>query len=481
MNQKPTHITDFLEISAEKYPQKPAFICNNRTVSWAQLLCDVNLVAAHLVTRLPRTEQQVIGLLLPNSWQFVVAYLAILRAGHIALPLDPNYKKLEVESITEQVRPVITITNTAYAAELPSTFKPIIFNDELPKGDLKDLEGALRLSADKQIASLLFTSGTTGKPKVTAYTHANHMWNISTVEDLWKWTTDDTILLSLPLSHWHGLVMGVAGALYHANTVYLHERFNAESTVKALHSGDISLFMHVPIAYFKLVEYAGDKTFDISKVRICISGSSFLPPAIWHSFKKAYGQEILERYGSSETGLLTSNDLDNRKPGMVGKVLPGVELRVEPSRELAMRSAGRFLGYYKNDEAMQKNLTADGWWLTGDIGEFNEAGEMVLKGRIQEKIKKLGYTVYPRDVEWAVLHNKDVHDVVAIGLQEPEALNDTMVYFLVSTLTEEEITAYCKKHLPAAWRPDKIVKLDEIPKTRSGKPQLAKLKATLQK
>lgn len=475
---KPTHITDYLSQTASAFPDKSAFVCEGRTLSWSELEREVDLMAAHILEHVSSPEQQVVGILLPNSWQFVVAYLGILRAGHIVLPLDPSFKKLENETITEQVKPVVTVTNGAFAIELPDGFQTIIFEDKTPHSDAT-LATAVRLPAEEQIATLLFTSGTTGKPKVTAYTHANHMWNIDAVADLWKWTSDDRILLSLPLSHWHGLVMGVAGALHRGNTVYLHERFNAEATVKALQSGDITLFMHVPIAYFKLVEYADGKKYDISKVRLCISGSSYLPPAIWNGFKEAFGQEILERYGSSETGLIASNTLDVRHPGVVGRVLPGVDLRVESDGQLAMRSPGRFLGYFRNPGATAKNFTSDGWWLTGDIGEFNDNGELRLKGRIQEKIKKLGYTVFPRDVEWAVMQNPEVHDVVAIGVQVPESLSDTMVYFVVSDLTEDEIMAFCKQNLPAAWRPDRIIKLDEMPKTRSGKPKLAQLRTMI--
>lgn len=471
----PTHITDFLTQTAQKFPDKSAFVCVDRTLTWAELEVEVDRMAACILSRVPSGEQQVAAILLSNSWQFVVAYLGILRAGHIVLPLDPSFKKLENETITEQVRPVLTVTNSVFSTELPDGFEVLLFESETP-GTGEELEKPVRLSAEEQIATLLFTSGTTGKPKVTAYTHANHMWNIDAVAELWKWTSDDTMLLSLPLSHWHGLVMGIAGALHRGNTVYLHERFNAEDTVRALQSGTISLFMHVPIAYFKLVEYAKAQAVDISGVRLCISGSSFLPPAIWRGFRDLYGQEILERYGSSETGLIASNTLEARHPGVVGRLLPGVEVRVEGDGQLAMRSPGRFLGYFRNEEATRKNFTSDGWWLTGDIGEFNDDGELRLKGRIQEKIKKLGYTVFPRDVEWAVMQHPEVYDVVAIGVQKPDSLSDTMVYFVVSSLSEEEIKVFCKQHLPGAWRPDRIIKLDEMPKTRSGKPKLAQLR-----
>lgn len=473
-----THITDYVAENARREPAKRALICKERTLTWQELEREVEQFAAFIATRISSTDQQVVGILLPNSWQFVIAYLGILRAGHIVLPLDPSFKKLENESITEQVKPVVTVTSDVFRPQLPDAFEAIIFGGETPSADESPAE-FLRLPTETQIATLLFTSGTTGKPKVTAYTHANHMWNIGAVSKLWKWTSDDTILLSLPLSHWHGLVMGIAGALYHANTLYLQERFNAEDTLNALQSGNISLFMHVPIAYFKLVEFAGERTFDMSKVRLCISGSSYLPPAIWHAFKKAYGQEILERYGSSETGLIASNTLDTRIPGVVGHVLPGVTVKVTEGGELAMDSPGRFLGYFRNEEATRKNITSAGLWLTGDIGEFDESGNLKLKGRIQEKIKKLGYTVYPRDVEWALLKNPKIHDAVAIGVQVPDSLSDIMVYFLVTDLGEEEVKSFCKQNLPGAWRPDQLVLLAEVPKTRSGKPKLAQLRAML--
>src|SRR5690606_39102346 len=124
-------------------------------------------------------------------------------------------------------------------------------------------------------------SGTTGKPKITAYSHSNHLWNTVAVSDLWQWTTEDSILLSLPLSHWHGLVMGIAGSLYHSNTVYLRSRFDAEDTLHTLSQHPISLFMHVPIAYWKLNQVEDISGYNLNDVRLWISGSSYLPPAVW--------------------------------------------------------------------------------------------------------------------------------------------------------------------------------------------------------
>lgn len=467
MSQPLRHIHDYLDANAEKYADEAALVDGDVQLTWRELATKVTDAAAALSHELSGPQQQVVGLLLPNSWRFIVAYLAILRVGHIALPLDPNYKKLEIDGILEQIIPQAIITDDEHEELFGA---PILIGNLLDAVAAPEAGAFVRLDPAEQAASLLFTSGTTGKPKITQYTHANHMWNITAVSDLWQWTHDDTLLLSLPLSHWHGLVMGLDGALYHGNTIYLHERFDAEKTLEALSSGAISLFMHVPIAYSRMVLVDEPERYDLSKVRLCVSGSSYLPPAVWHKFHDRFGHEILERYGASEMGLLVSNRLDDRQPGSVGFMLPDVTIRVTESGELAMKSPGLFPGYYMNEEATKKNMTEDGLWMTGDIGTFAENGRLVLHGRVIEKIKKLGYTVYPRDVEWALLKLEGVTDVVVIGVQDEADLSDTLVYFVVGSAAEDDIRTYCKAHMPAAWRPDKVIYLEDIPKTRSGKP-----------
>jgi len=471
------HISDKLWQAAQQYADKPAVITDDRTLTFAELAAEVKAFTPHIIDRLGSGEQKVVALLLPNSWQYLVAYLASLHAGHIVLPLDPSYKKLEIEGITAQIVPDFIITNDTYIGEFNPNHRPTLFADLHGVGsrDYDDSE-LVRLPADQQPATLLFTSGTTGKPKITAYSHANHLWNSAAVAEEWRWTADDTLLISLTLSHWHGLTMGIGGFLNMGNTMYLQERFDAEKTLQLLETGKISMFQHVPIAYYKLLYHNPQQSYDLSKVRLFVSGSSFLPPAIWHGFKERFGIEILERYGSSETGLIASNLFDERVPGSVGYPLPGVTVRTADDGQLAMKSGGLFLGYYRNEEATAKNYASDGLWLTGDIGEVADNGRIVLKGRIQEKMKKLGLTVFPRDVEWAMLHLDKIEDIYAAGLQNEEdgGLSDRIVYFVQPKanveLDEDELFGFAKTNLPAAWRPDKILIIPEIPKSRVGKP-----------
>jgi len=475
----PTHITDYLKINAQKYPHKKALVCSNRTFTWAELSSEVAKVAAAIGQRIGNDEQKIVSTLFPNSWELVVTYLGILEAGHIALPLDIIFKAMEIEAITSQIPPALTITIAANRHSFPADDNRVVLLDDLLNKNAGHGK-PLRIAPEKQIASMLFTSGTTGKPKAAPYTHANHLWTIATSSKLYKWTTEDTLLLSLPLSHWHGLVMGISGALYHGNTIYLQERLDPEAMLTVMASGEISLFMHVSLAYTKMVQHAPEKKYNLNGVRLCISASSALPPKIWNAFKERFGIEILERYGSSEAGCITSNILTERIPGSPGKAIPGTELALHENGELKIKTPALFPGYWNNEEATQKNLLPDGWWLTGDMAEFDAEGHVFLKGRIQEKIKKFGYSLSPRDLEWALQNkNPKVKEVFVMGIQHSEESSDTLAYFIVGDITEEEIIAHCKKNLPSAWRPDRIFILDAIPRTRSGKPILSALKGML--
>lgn len=478
MNTKKLHT--LLESNAQNFPDKLALVTESASLTWKDLHSLVNQMAqAILQISSHGSQQEVVAVLLPNTEKFVITYLALQKCGYICMPLDPTFKKIENERILEQLPPRLIISLEEFTDQLPALLPFLTYDDLLSRKSIENAPAFPSLDPNTQIASLLFTSGTTGKPKATPYTHSQHLWNIEAVTELWKWTSSDTIATSLPLSHWHGLVMAVAGMLYHANTLYLQERLNPEKTLALLSSGNVSLFMHVPIAYHALVHSELHEKYDISPVRLCISGSSYLPPSIWHSFHNLYGQKILERYGASETGLVASNTLEDRQPGSVGFPLEDVSVTVAESGELLLQSPGLFSGYYQNPEATAKNWE-NGRWHTSDIAKIDEKGRISLKGRFQEKIKRYGYTLYPRDIEWSLLQNPHISEAVVMGLQNSE-LSDEIIYFVVSNISVSEITEYTKKNLPHYWRADQIIVLPEIPKTRSGKPRLAELKSLLKR
>jgi len=468
------HLTDYLQQHAEASPDKLALVTNDKSLTWLELWQRVQAGSAHLDSLLPSESQQIVAILMPNSWQYVVAYLSIVHAGHMALPIEVIYKPLEIEAVLHQVPAALIITDQTNHSRLPLRSAPVVEVEEFASVAPTSRSAYLRLAADKQIACLLFTSGTTGKPKVVPCSHANHLWNIKVCSQVWNWTDQDSQLVSLRLSHWYGIVMGLAGTLYHGNTMYLMDRFDAEATLTLLASGKISIFSHSPPVYAKLLEVP--TSYDLGGVRLFISGSGPLPPAIWEKFKNRFGQEILEVYGSTETGRIASNLLDERLPGSPGRLLPEVKIKFSPQGEVLVKSPGLLPGYFNNPGATAKTLDSSGYCRTGDLGELKD-GHLFLRGRTLEKIRKQGYTISPRDIEWALYNDHRIKEALVIGVQRPGESNDELVYFLVGEVDEAEIKEFCQANLPSIWRPDKIVLLPDLPRTRNGKPQLAKLKA----
>ncbi|HVO86223.1 MAG TPA: class I adenylate-forming enzyme family protein [Candidatus Binatia bacterium] len=470
------HLTDYLQANSEKLGKKAALVTDTKTLDWQQLQRQSEVVGQNLTKRLGSDKQQVVALLMPNTWEFVVAYLGILQAGHIAMPIDVIYKPLEIEAVLHQIPPRLLIADEAGRARI-TTDIPVLGLDDL-SSPLNEKIEPLRLAPDKQIATLLFTSGTTGQPKAVPYTHAIHAWNIDVCSQVWEWTSEDSQLISLRLSHMYGLVMGLSGTIYHGNTMYLQDGFDAATTLKLLASGKVSIFTHGPLVYAKLLETPNPESYDLSKVRLFISGSGPLAPSIWQSFKDVFGHEILEVYGTTETGRIASNLLNERIPGSPGRPLPGVKLKTDAKDQVMIKSGGVISGYWNNKDATAEARTSDGFWKTGDFGELKN-GRLILKGRLQERIRRQGYTVSPRDVEWALLTNTQIKEAIVVGVQQPGQPNDKLVYFLRTTLSDEQVAKFCAQALPSVWRPDKVIKLPQIPRTRSGKANLHALKEML--
>ncbi|HET7827609.1 MAG TPA: class I adenylate-forming enzyme family protein [Candidatus Saccharimonadales bacterium] len=468
------YISDYLRAAADRLDDKEFLVCQDRTLSWSETYAESTSLAAFIAAKLNGRPQTVVGILLPDSWQFVVAYFGIVSAGHIAMPLDITFKKLELDYVTSAVKPDFVIVNrqTQHLINGPKLLIEQILLHQSPKPSFE-----YDLPPEKQIATLFFSSGTTGRPKPIPNTHQNQIWDVAAIAGPMGWTSRDSLLITLHLAHRHGLVICLLGAVYHGNTVYLEERFRAERALALLQSGKVSLYSSVPAAYAALVEQAPRTKYDLSAVRLFASSSAPLPPYLAEAFKKRFGHAILDRYGTSETGSMAIRT--DAAKNSFGELLADVKIRLEPNGEVAMKSPGLFPGYYHNQAATKASLTKDGWWLTGDIGELH-AGGLVLRGRSKDKINKAGYSVFPQDIEWALAQHPPVKEVKVIGLpNESNKLNpeDWIAAIFSGSVTERALKDYAKLNLPRSWRPDIFIKVDQIPKTANGKPRLAELKA----
>lgn len=461
---------------AGKSPRKTAVVFEGSRVSYMELMDRVEAAAAHFTERLGNQRQQVVALLATNSIDFIISHLAILHAGHITMPLDPAFKRMEIDAILERIGPAMLVAQERYGnkftnhGDIETITTEILLGNKIPG----NAGGYLRLSPQDQVATITFTSGTSGQPKGVPNTHANHAWNIYTCSKVWDWTPKDSLLVTLPLSHMHGLVIGLSGCIYHGNTMYLHQQsFDTAAVLDELASGNITIFTHGPIAYMRMLEAEG--RYDVSGVRLFISGSAPLPPSVWKSFKRRFGAEIIETYGTSETGRIAGNLPGEKRLGTPGKPMPGVEVKISGTGEIEVKSGGVFPGYWNNPAATAKAKAPGGYWRTGDIGELKD-GYLYLMGRLQERIRKYGYTVSPRDVEWALLENHHVKEAFVMGAQTAGRPDDEIIYFISGDATEAELQAYCKENLPFSWRPDRIILIDALPRTKNGKPHLSKLK-----
>lgn len=468
------HITDFVFDNANKFGDKVVIACEDKKITARQLALFVEGTAASLRTILGDSkDQQIVGIYLQNSWQFVVTYLAILHTGNIAMPIDTKYKQQQTDAIINQIEPSIIISSKEYLEVLDDKCPVIEWDAVIKSQDKNEAIGDyLRLNPKEQIASLLFTSGTTGNPKTVPYTHDSYIWNIETASKLWGWTDKDILLLSLPLSHWHGLAMVFTGSIIMGNELRIHDGFNQEKIINELTGGEVTIFSHVPAGYAQLAEYAKGKSIVLTtKKPLCLSASSALPPHVWRKFKESLGIEINERYGTSEGGLIASNIPGDHQNGTVGRLVPGVEIKFNDIGAIAVRSPGVFPGYY-NHTIKPEN----GWWFTGDIGYMGDDNRLYIKGRVQEKIKKLGYTVYPRDIEWSLSQVSGIKESFVLGIQDNDSISDRIIYFIVGDVKESEVFEYATKNMHTSWRPDSIVKLDSIPKNPNGKTDLKALR-----
>ena len=351
-----------------------------------------------------------------TSLAMVSAFVAALRAGLVVVPVNPSYTRGEVERIVAAARPVAAIVEHRERAG----WIRAAANDAIVLGlDGLERRGDGPASIDavglEDPALMLYTSGTTGAPKGALLSHRNLLASARSVELAWRWTGDDSLLLALPLFHIHGLGVGLNGSLVRRRTVVLRAALRRRRCRRATARRGTTLFFGVPAMYQRLLD-AG-RAQALAPLRLIVSGSAPLSAALAMRSAAATGQRPLERYGMTETVMITSNPYDGpRKPGTVGpaaargRAAPGGATgrgpgaRAERARRLLTRP-----------DANAEAFTDDGWFRTGDLGEFDDDGYLRLVGRSKELIISGGYNVYPREVEEALATHPGVREVAVVG------------------------------------------------------------------
>jgi malonyl-CoA/methylmalonyl-CoA synthetase len=415
-------------------------------------------------------------LIADSSARWLIAYLGALRAGLVVVPVNPSYTAGEIGRIVRNAKPSAAVVEASEHAACveQAAVGPIKITGvdlDLPDGGT-DALGAVS-GADP--ALLIYTSGTTGEPKGALLSHANLLASATAVGLAWRWQPDDRLLLALPLFHVHGLGVGFNGALCAGASVELRAKFDPDDVARHAVEG-VTLFFGVPAMYHRLA--AGGVTKALSRLRLLVSGSAPLPATLAHEIKRQTGQLPLERYGLTETVMLTSNPYEGeRKPGTVGFPVPGVQCRLADDGEVLVTGPNVIAGYHGRPKADAEAFTADGWFRTGDLGEVDDDGYLTLVGRSKELIITGGFNVYPREVEEVLGAHPDVSEVAVVGRESTKWGEEvTAVVVAARTVGERALIEYAAQQLAPYKVPKRIEFVEDLPRNALGKLVRQKLK-----
>ncbi|MDE2410721.1 MAG: AMP-binding protein [Sphingomonadales bacterium] len=416
---------------------KPAIIWDGRQVcTFAELRSEVGRYRAALIALGAGPGERVM-VKAGNSPGFIFTYLAVLALGATFVPLNPAYTAAEVALLIEDADPVLLVHagDTAVPPQGSDRAARATLNAD-GSGSLPERAAtlapdlAIAPMATSDLAAILFTSGTTGRPKGAMLTHGNLGSNVAALHQTWRFSGSDTILHALPLFHAHGLFVALHLGLYSAATLRMMGKFDAAKVVAAL--VDATVFMGVPTFYTRLLEHPGFTRAACAGIRLFISGSAPLLPSVFSAFEERTGHRILERYGMTETVMITSNPYEQagRIPGTVGFTLPGVSVRIMDGQgrelpageigEIEMTGPNLCAGYWRRPEATAESFNADGYFRTGDTGFKDQAGRISITGRSKDLIISGGFNVYPAEIEMILAEVPGVSDVAVFGVPHPD-------------------------------------------------------------
>jgi malonyl-CoA/methylmalonyl-CoA synthetase len=483
----PASIAEAFVSNAERAPEKLCLRFEGEEIPYQRLCGRAEGFGAGLAAWGLRPGERV-ALFMGNHPDLLAAYVGTHLAGGVVVPVNTQYRKGELVHIFGDAGVRLCLTDEERKPEL-----------ERARGELPELEAvieagpgfedflgethSLEMPRGEDLAVIAYTSGTTGRSKGAMLLHRNLVANAEAVCEAWHWTSEDTLLLALPLFHTHGLMVGAHGTFLVGSGAELHRKFDAAAAYDALLDGRVTMFFGVPTMYTRLLREAEAREERPPPIRLYVSGSAPLSPQAFEDFGRLFGERILERYGMTETVMNLTNPYDGeRKPGTVGRPFPGQEARVvdvetrEPLAdgeigEIEVRGPNVFPGYWNRPDATEESFDPEGWFATGDLGSVGEDGYFTISGRAKELIISGGYNVYPREVEEVIEGCPGVSEVAVVGLPDPE-FGERVVAAVVREdpeLTAEKVTSFCREDLAGYKKPREVVFVDDLPRNALGK------------
>jgi malonyl-CoA/methylmalonyl-CoA synthetase len=467
-----------------------ALLFDDTQHSFAQLGERAAMVASALASRGVHPGDRVaVGL--PNSPELVTAVLGVIQAGAVLVPLNPAYTADELTYIVGDAGARIAIVHAEHAAMLMNARLPEL---SLILDSTDGLTGAARhvVQRDAEAPTLIvYTSGTTGRPKGAVLSHRALLSNLTTVAQAWRWTERDRLLLTLPCFHLHGLGLGIMASLLVGSSVALRQRFLLEEVLADLAQVEATMFFGVPTIYNRLVGLSREafQAHDLRRMRLWVSGSAPLSAATYERFRERTGFALMDRYGMTECGFALSTPCDEpRRSGTVGRPLPGISVRiVDPDAadagrlvdvadgmqgEIVIHGPNLFSGYWNRPEDTQRALL-EGHLRSGDLAVREPDGMVRIVGRSSvDIIKTRGFKVGAVEIEDCLQRHPEVQEVAVVGVPDAdqgERIIAAVTLKAASTITAEALRAHAREHLAPHKVPAEVVFIDEIPRTGPGK------------
>ena len=488
----PDDPADWIDRAALHRPQA-AFLCDphGRTLAYEALQEEtarfVSVLMALEIGAGDRVAVQV-----EKSVDAVLLYLACLRLGAVYVPINVANTVNEVEYFLRDSQPRLAVVRPADGAVLESVATRVGVphvetmgtsgEGTLPRWVSRSATGPVPTrSGDAQSpAAIVYTSGTTGRSKGAVLTRGNLASNATVLAAAWRFTAADVLLHTLPLFHVHGLFAAINTVLASGSSMVLCPKFDAVQVLADL--PEVTVYMGVPTHYTRLLLEPGLDRDATGNMRLFVSGSAPLLSETHQEFERRTGHRILERYGMTETLMITSNPYDGeRRPGSVGPPLPSVNARVADAiGNIEVRGPNVFAGYWGDPVKTRNAFTADGWFKTGDLGRF-ENGYMYIVGRAKDLVISGGYNVYPKEVESELDAIEGVLESAVFGIPHPdfgEGVTAAVVSQPGATLIEAALISALKARLAGYKIPKRIVFVDVLPRNPMGKVQKNALRAT---
>ncbi len=437
--------------------RQPCFLTPHAdVVSYADFLDDAGRLAHHLRLSGVNPGDRVV-VQAAKSTAMVALYLATLQVGAIFVPLNSAYKSAEVDYFLEDAEPRLFIQDPVQLAREAASLEPS-----------REVEPR---SAD-DIAAIVYTSGTTGRSKGAMLSHGNLAANARALCDAWGFTDRDVLLHALPIFHVHGLFVALHCAFLSGCATIWLDRFDEDQIIEALPNATV--MMGVPTFYTRLLANPHFTREVAAPVRLFISGSAPLLETSFDEFEERTGKRILERYGMSEAAIITTNPLDGaRVAGSVGYPLPDVDLRIAGSEDIGVieiSGPSVFRGYWRNPAKTAEDFTADGYFITGDLGRMDDDGRVWITGRAKDLVISGGYNVYPKEVELMLDAVDGVMESAVIGVPHPD-FGEAVVAVIVGEGEERTIIEQAQRHLASFKVPKRVFFVPELPRNALGKVQ----------